>query len=298
MATRVSKAIQPTNNVDADLRAWSKFIYDTMIDGGWVQTADTGQINFTTVTKPTAVNQARGYIIMRMNDTLQATVPIYVRIDFGSSGAINSMGVWITIGAGSDGAGNITTKYFDSPTASAPPIGTNSNSSTVVRPMSFGSAGDSGSRVHICVGLDIDAAGASFAVAFSLERTKSGSGADDASGIVLYYATSSASWNRSQYLFASQVPQPPIELGIAHIHGIRSPGAQSQNVGGSIPFPIAGLTQQPVKGILAVRAGDWTVGARIKVQVYGSLIEYQSLFTQRITFEGQDSSALVLMRFE
>lgn len=298
MATRVSKAIQPTNNTDADMRAWSKFIFDTMITGGWVQTADTGQIDFTTVTKPTAANQARGYFIVRMADTLQATVPIFVRIDIGSSSAINAMGVWITIGAGSDGAGTITTKYLNSPTGSPPPIGTNSNSSTVVRPMSFGSAGGTGSRVHICIGLDIDAPSASFAIAFSLERTKSSSGEDSAEGIVLYYSSSSASWNRSQYLFASQVPQPPVEQGLAHVHGIRTPGAQSQNVGGSIPFPIAGITQQPVKGVLVIRAGDWTIGHRQQALVYGALITYQALFGQRITFEGQDSSALVLMRFD
>ena len=296
MAVRTSKFIQPSNSTDALFRSWSKFIYDTMIDGGWVQTGDTGQINFTTVTRPLAANTAMGYIIMRMDDALQSTAPIYVRLDFGSSGAANNMGVWITIGPASDGAGVITTSYFSSPTASPPPVGTSSSSAAVVRPMSYGSS--STSRVHVCVGLDIDAASQSFPVAFSLERTKSGSGNDDAAGVVLYYSTASAAWNRGQYLFAAAVPQPPIEQGIAHVHAIRSPSAQSQNVGGAIPFPMAGLLQQPVKGLVFVRAGDWVSGARIKVLVYGVLIEYQSLFSQRITFESQDSSALVLMRFE
>ncbi len=78
--------------------------------GGLVNTADTGQINFTTVTKPVAINTAAGYQIWRFDDALQATFPVYIKLEYGSSGVAsgNSIGYWITVGTGTDGAGTLT----------------------------------------------------------------------------------------------------------------------------------------------------------------------------------------------
>jgi hypothetical protein len=76
---------------------------------GMVQTADTGQINWLTVTVPTVINERKGYEIWRFNDALQATAPVFLKISYGSANAAASYpGIWITIGTGSDGAGNLT----------------------------------------------------------------------------------------------------------------------------------------------------------------------------------------------
>jgi hypothetical protein len=55
-----------------------------MVAGGWVQTADTGQIDFATQAKPAGANTDAGYVVMRMNDVHQALRPVYVRLTFGS----------------------------------------------------------------------------------------------------------------------------------------------------------------------------------------------------------------------
>ena len=63
---------------------------------GWVQTADTGQINMST--------SMSGYQIWRLNDSLQSTAPWFMRITYGAVGAAFNF----QFGQATDGAGNLT----------------------------------------------------------------------------------------------------------------------------------------------------------------------------------------------
>ncbi len=95
---------------DAKFRTWGSTISAGLTAVGLTQTADTGQINWASVTKPVATGTQAGYEIWRFNDTLHSTKPIFIRIGYGS-GAVasgNSASTWITVGTGTDGAGNIT----------------------------------------------------------------------------------------------------------------------------------------------------------------------------------------------
>lgn len=96
-------------NTDATFRTWINNFHAALVAAGCVtQTADTGQIDTTTVTHPTAVNTFMGYSIWRFNDALQATAPVFIRFDFGSSGSsANSWGMKITVGSSTNGAGTI-----------------------------------------------------------------------------------------------------------------------------------------------------------------------------------------------
>ena len=98
-----------TNSTDANFRIWGSSVDGTFVTCGWVQTSDTGQINWTTVAAPVAINTSKGYSIFRMNDAMQATKPVFLKIEYGSSPAVVANPcMWITIGTGSDGAGTIT----------------------------------------------------------------------------------------------------------------------------------------------------------------------------------------------
>lgn len=97
------------NNTDAEFRAWAKAFHDALVAFGWVQTADTGQINLTTATKPAVLLTYSGYEIWRADDALQATYPVFLKIEYGSgSNNVAYPGLRITGGTGSDGAGNLT----------------------------------------------------------------------------------------------------------------------------------------------------------------------------------------------
>lgn len=78
-----------------------------MQSAGLIKTADTGQINFATVVKPGA-STAGGYEIYRFNDSMQATAPIFFKIEYGTGGNTSIPSIWLTVGSGSNGLGTIT----------------------------------------------------------------------------------------------------------------------------------------------------------------------------------------------
>jgi hypothetical protein len=105
-----SSVIAHTN--DATFRTWVADLLaalDAMPD--ITRTADTGQINTATVTRP-AVNTSAGYAMYRFNDALQATSPVFLRIDFGTAAAAGCPKMWATVGGSTNGAGVIGNTIF------------------------------------------------------------------------------------------------------------------------------------------------------------------------------------------
>jgi hypothetical protein len=294
MAVTFSKALQPSNSTDAHFRAWIGFIDRTLTNGGWVNTADTGQTAVASFVAPTAINQARGYRIYRMDDTLHATHPVYLRIDFGSAGATNNVAVWITLGPATDGAGAISRPWFNSPTGSVAPIQASGNSTTLALPYSFGSADTN--RVGIAFAHD-QATSQGFYLFFTIERTFGADGEPNEDGVLLMYSNlQGTNINRYLYLRYDPVPQAAVEQENRRVQTEYSPSAQSDLVGVSVVFPwYLGLPRQPGSNILIGRRGDWDTSARINVELYGAQHVYQALFTTLINSEG---NTLPLMRYE
>ena len=104
----VPMSTAPDMASDAIFRTWGGAISAALSSIGWIQGGDTGQINWTTVTKPTLINTAAGFEIWRMNHTLQATKPVFLKIEYGCSGALSIPAIWITVGTGTNGAGTLT----------------------------------------------------------------------------------------------------------------------------------------------------------------------------------------------
>lgn len=93
---------------DAVFREWGAELNAKLSAVGLVQTSDTGQINWATVLKP-GTNTDAGYEIWRFNDSLQATAPIYIRFDFGTTAtAVTQPRIKATVGTGTNGAGTLT----------------------------------------------------------------------------------------------------------------------------------------------------------------------------------------------
>lgn len=94
---------------DADFRSWGQNLSNAIQAVGLVKTADTGQVDWTTVTKPAGITTSAGYEIYKFNDSLAASSPIYFRVDYGTGSNANTVPrVWLTVGTGSNGAGVIT----------------------------------------------------------------------------------------------------------------------------------------------------------------------------------------------
>lgn len=111
---------QPSASSDAEFRAWGSAMSAALAAVGMVQTADTGQINWTTVTRP-STSSIGGYEVWRFPSSLHSTSPLYVKISYGTSTGATIPRYDIQTGSGTDGAGTLngttTTAYSATPLA-------------------------------------------------------------------------------------------------------------------------------------------------------------------------------------
>lgn len=94
---------------DAAFRLWGGGISASLATAGLVQTSDTGQINWSTVTTVGTFTVA-GYEVWRFNDSLQSTKPIYLKLEYGTGAATSNVGMWITCGTATNGSGTLSSQ--------------------------------------------------------------------------------------------------------------------------------------------------------------------------------------------
>lgn len=95
----------------ATFTEWVRSMHAALLAVGLVQTADTGQLNPVAGLSTPPAGSPGGYLIYRFNDTLQATAPVFIKIEPGappSSSDARVGGIWVTVGSGTNGAGTLT----------------------------------------------------------------------------------------------------------------------------------------------------------------------------------------------
>lgn len=94
---------------DADFRSWGSELSTKIAAAGLVKTADTGQVDWSTALRPTGTSSGV-YEVWGFNDGLQATAPIFLRLEYVtySSGPA----LRLQVGVGTDGAGNILAPIY------------------------------------------------------------------------------------------------------------------------------------------------------------------------------------------
>lgn len=264
MATGTAN-LTPSNASDAAFRAWGSPISGFFNTFGWNQTADTGQINWTTVTVPVASTTAAGYEIWGFDDTLQATAPIYTKIEYGSGSAATSPSMWITFGTGTDGIGNLT-----GPISVRQQI-TGSSYTTNTLGCYF-----SGDTNRIAVMLFVNGTGASTNVCqyFSIERTKDASGNDTNLGAIVIMKSSTTIaqmfWNRT-----TGTPANGLESGFT---AIGPTGSTAKNGTQVAVFPIfpnnAGIFINPPLSMLIYVNADIVALGAVSFVIYGASHTY------------------------
>ena len=113
---------------DAGFRAWGSDFAAKLLAVGMVQTADTGQINWTTVTRP-GTNTDGGYEIWKFNDALQSTAPIFIRFNYGTGGVATRPRIQMIVGTSSNGSGTIGGTALTGTLATSAATGTSTGSS-------------------------------------------------------------------------------------------------------------------------------------------------------------------------
>lgn len=92
---------------DALFRSYVSAVRTALTNAGLVRTSDTGQIDPTTVSKPTSGSDA-GYEIWRFDDDDQSTDPLFFKITYGGGSSNGYPRIKIIVGTGSNGSGTIS----------------------------------------------------------------------------------------------------------------------------------------------------------------------------------------------
>jgi hypothetical protein len=270
MATRFDNTLHMSNTLLADFQGWVMFIHNLLVtNGGWIQTADTGQMTTPPAAAPSAANQQTCYAVYRMNDALQGTAPIFMRIAYGSSNFGTGTPVpafWVTLGTGSNGAGVITGIFYNGQANLNSTVSASINATSLCN--SYGSADVD--RVHL---LMFVRAGADDCMFFSLERTKDATGATNSDGVVMIWGRGAL--NQIQYLMRTGAI-PPVENGLSVIMSNLATSAFSANVGIGLPIPMKGFAMPPGTGIVLVNGSDFVAEANFQMVLYGAVRTYQT----------------------
>lgn len=103
-------AINGKNDSSANLKAWIQALHDNLIASGLVQTADTGQLSISGISATLSAGSYLDPLIYRFDDALAGSSPVIIKLRpyAGSMGGGGPFGnVAISIGTGTDGAGNL-----------------------------------------------------------------------------------------------------------------------------------------------------------------------------------------------
>jgi len=255
MATRTASLVM-SNSTDASFRLWINEIHNALIAFGWVQTSDTGQINFATATRPAATNTTGGFAVYRMADSLQSTCAVFMRLDFGTSQSTDSPRILIQFSiGGTSGAGvltgNVTTQQNIGSAAAA---GSTRNMRTAGTTSSFRFAwGSIASEFFI----------------FAVERDLDTSGAETSLGLNTAWMTGISLGKGSQFLELAG-GTGPAELNLYGAISAQTSQSGGGNVGVGPVRCTLGPFRNPMKTLLIYAKTDFTADTTNPVTIYGA----------------------------
>jgi len=262
-------SLYPSNSSDALFRAWGAAIKAAITAAGWVQTADTGQVNWSTVSAPSATNTAQGYEIYQSDDEL---TDWYLKIEYGSGSNASYPSIWITVGTGSNGGGTLTGQVstrFQISTATH-------NASTLY------SCAFAGGNNWLAISLWYDSA-ANQTLTFLIERLRDAAGVEEDTGIVVLGISSAA---RYQQVVPKEgaIPVLTSAAAVPYWPIMSPPGSQTSSLSGTTVgvytiHPYAQTHRPSILAGLVYFSGspDISAYATFTVERYGEEVTYLSL---------------------
>lgn len=222
-----------TNATDAEFRAWGLAISNALTSFGLTKTADTGQVDFATTLRPTNPIDFSRYEIRQFTDLLQTSLPIFIKITYGSGNATSNL-FHIQVGTSTNGTGVLG--------AQSTPVVSNAQAilsivnQTVTTPCYL-----SGSSNRLGIVLFAGTANSTF---FFLERSKTTVKADTSKAAHVFKNSPAAALRNNYFMTASGAV-------VEEISGIHTPtvgvSATSANKSATYPniFYEFGFAQEP-----------------------------------------------------
>ena len=264
MATQFSYLKMDAHATDAEWRATARAPGDALVAFGWVKTTDTGQIDWATVLRPTAANQFRGYEIFRMADALQATTPMFLKLEYGSGAATNLWSWRLTLSTSTSGTG-VMTGQVGNPVTFTQAGGATAGTTDVSGNFKCLFSGATHRFTAIMAPLTGSSLGAGY---FIIERFKSNNGSDGATGGVIIGQFGNS--NPTSSSTPSSGPIPPLETaGVGCVVPSAGTGMVGTDVHIYTVHPFVYAMQNPVRGLAAYFTADLPSDQIITASIYG-----------------------------
>lgn len=269
-----------SNASDALFRAWGSGLSTALATVGMVKVPTAGEVDWATVSTPTAGQTMSGFEVWRFDDAFQASHPIYIKIEYGSGGVAASPALVVTI-AKDAGFSQILVPQRRLQNYSAGVVGTTPSVSLV-----SSCAGRSCIAVVLGVG---DVSGSGPRPAFIIDRSRANDGSATPSGIAFTFnvgqtePSSSAPPNPFVAVAydSAAAAEGPVPAIIPYLLNGTSPSSSASLATGMIAPVLPWLAfapgvapWQPIAG-LSYAPGDAVGGAEISVHVLGRDLPYK-----------------------
>lgn len=266
----------------AHFKDWAKSISDAFAAFGWVKAGDSGQVDWATIVSPPGAG-LYVYEIWHANDSWQATMPLFVKVEYGNTATPATPAIAITIGTGSDGSGNLTnaiTRQLQSLTAS---------SSTAWDCLYSGDAG----RIVFVLWRNINSCNGPYLCC--IERSKDGSGNDSGDFIYAQTGTYGTANYKAQGVTSANwigIYRAAVE---SHVN-VDNPSSLGGYCGVYPMQPVFGYARNPLLGVLHGVTNDWVELDQVSLQVYGTSHVYVVVGKSFLYLS--NANYVVLMRYD
>jgi len=264
-------------------QSWGSMVANAFNTAGWVKITGVGEIDWTTASSNASPTTSWGFEIWRMNDALQSTAPVYIRLDYGSGASAVTPRIWTQFGSGYSG------------NALMGPITTNLASST-----QSASAGGlwtsyfSGANNRMQMSLFTASANN---LVYSIERTHDANGNDTDEGIL--FASSNTSTAHMQTYWNRSLGTTGTEIGVGAFLPSIGSGATGTTTTMYPLYFASGRYSNPALGLLIAYAATVTSYSAINLTFFGTSHTYlpipQGMTNRSSVTVGQLST---LMRWE
>jgi len=257
------------NSSLANFKNWAMAISAAFSAFGWTQTADSGQVNWSSLAS--VPSNAYVYEVWKANDAQAATMPIFVKMEYGYSSTAPT--IRATVGTNSNGSGTITGNVVNSAPWTLNYCNLTgycfdwvNNGSTLFPCFFSGDAGEMRMYLWQCTTQTMGAF-------FAIERSKDASG-NKTDEFVAVMATNGitstgATWNHA-FQIISATALGNYEQGLPCIGLTANTGAWGGTVAALPIFPILGKVGNPFLGVMNCCAADVGDGSIVTVSnLYG-----------------------------
>lgn len=102
------RVIDSTFSDDATFRTWGSSVSDLLTDNGLTKTADTGQIDWSTVARPSTSAYAGYEVYTLTTDTNHGSFPLYIKLEYGCGSATTRPALRMQTATATNGAGTLS----------------------------------------------------------------------------------------------------------------------------------------------------------------------------------------------